>query len=202
MSETFRQTTSNTEERFTRQTSQHARKRVSQFRASSEGAQHCPLLLLYLGKLPAVTLWGENIEMDLSVIAYRRNAPDCKGHRSTSFLTEICGGVGLLGNSSLFCCYSSSLRRYIYFLTKTKNTIFAEQITMGEAKKRILFHCLSELKSHFLLLLVVMTAFAQAFQRNYTLWQDLKEWFLCEISGMVKGSENRSHKRKLILVLN
>lgn len=49
----------------------------------------------------------------------------------------------------------------------------------------------------FFLLLVVMMAFTQAFHKDYMLWQDLKEWFLCEISGMGKRSENRDHKRSL-----
>lgn len=40
----------------------------------------------------------------------------------------------------------------------------------------------------FLLLLVVMIAFAKAFLKNYKLWQDLKE--ISEISVMEKMSEN------------
>lgn len=71
-----------------------------------------------------------------------------------------------------------------------------------EKARTMIFHCLSELRSSYYFFLVAMMAFAQVFQRNDMLWQGMKECFLCEISGVVKGYENRDHKRKIISVLN
>jgi len=53
-----------------------------------------------------------------------------------------------------------------------------------EKARTMIFHCLSELRSSYYFFLVAMMAFAQVFQRNDMLWQGMKEWFLCEISGM------------------